>query len=132
MNRCFAAAINAAVVGPDFLHRSSARLVRGHDVIVVEDPAVKNMVGNRRLAKAISDCGWGEFRRQPEYKAAKVGRHLIVIDGWYPSSKTCSSGGHLLAEPSLSTRHWTCPACGTRHDRDINSRRTSWLRQVVP
>ena len=105
----------------DFLHRCSARLVRGYDVIVVEDLAVANMVRNRRLAKAISDCGWGEFRRQLEYKAAKAGRHLIVIDRWYPSSKTCSSCGHLLAELSLSTRHWTCPACGTRHDRDINA-----------
>jgi putative transposase len=56
-----------------------------------------------------------------EYKAARAGRHLIVIDRWYPSSKTCSSCGHLLAELSLSTRTWQCPSCGTRHDRDINA-----------
>ncbi len=105
----------------DFLHRTSARLVRDHDVIVIEDLAVKNMVRNRALAKAISDCGWGEFRRQLEYKAVAAGRHLIVIDRWYPSSKTCSACGHLLAELSLSTRHWTCPECRTRHDRDINA-----------
>src|SRR6266516_2999196 len=105
----------------DFLHRASTRLVRDHDVIVIEDLAVKNMVRNRALAKAISDCGWGEFRRQLEYKAATAGRHVIVIDRWHPSSKTCSSCGHLLAELSLSTRTWQCPSCGIRHDRDINA-----------
>ncbi|GII64896.1 transposase [Sphaerisporangium krabiense] len=105
----------------DFLHRMSTRLVRDHDVIVVEDLAVKNMVRNHKLAKAISDSGWGTFRRQLEYKTAKYGRHLIVIDRWYPSSRTCSACGHLLATLSLNTRHWTCPGCGTRHDRDINA-----------
>src|SRR6266516_5807956 len=105
----------------DFLHRASTRLVRDHDVIVIEDLAVKNMVRNRSLAKAISDCGWGAFRRMFEYKAARAGRHLVVIDRWYPSSKTCSACGHLLAELSLSTRTWQCPSCGTRHDRDINA-----------
>jgi putative transposase len=105
----------------DFLHRTSTRLVRDHDVIVIEDQAVKNMVRNRSLAKAISDCGWGEFRRQLEYKAATSGRHLIVIDRWHPSSKTCSACGHLLAQLSLSTRTWQCPSCGTRNDRDINA-----------
>src|SRR5439155_14405222 len=105
----------------DFLHRASARLVRDHDVIVLEDLAVKNMVRNRSLAKAISDCGWGEFRRQLEYKAATAGRHVIVIDRWYPSSKTCSACGYLLASLSLSTRTWQCPSCGIRHDRDVNA-----------
>ncbi|MEU8803056.1 RNA-guided endonuclease TnpB family protein [Spirillospora sp. NPDC048819] len=105
----------------DFLHRTSTSLVRDADVIVIEDLAVANMVRNRRLARAISDCGWGEFRRMLEYKAARAGRTLIVIDRWYPSSKTCSYCGHLLAELSLSTRHWTCPGCRTRHDRDHNA-----------
>jgi putative transposase len=105
----------------DFLHRTSARLVRDHDVIVIEDLAVKNMVRKRSLAKVISDCGWGTFRAMLEYKAAKAGRHLIVIDRWYPSSETCSACGHLLAELSLKTRTWQCPSCGTRHDRDVNA-----------
>lgn len=105
----------------DFLHRVSTRLVRDHDVIVIEDLAVENMVRNRSLAKAIADSGWGTFRRQLEYKAARAGRRLVVVDRWYPSSKTCSACGHLLAELSLSTRHWTCPSCGTRHDRDVNA-----------
>ena len=105
----------------DFLHRTSARLVRGHDVIVIEDLAVQNMVRNRSLAKAISDCGWGTFRQMLAYKTAKAGRHLIVIVRWYPSSKTCSACGHLLAALSLTTRTWQCPSCRTRHDRDINA-----------
>jgi putative transposase len=105
----------------DFLHRTSARLVRENDVIVIEDLAVKNMVRNRSLARAISDSGWGEFRRQLEYKAARAGRQLIVIGRFYPSSKTCFACGHLLAGLPLSTRAWQCPSCGTRHDRDINA-----------
>jgi putative transposase len=105
----------------DFLHKASTRLVRDHDVIVVEDLAVKNMVRNRSLAKVISDCGWGTFRSMIEYKAAKYGRTVIVVDRWFPSSKTCSACGHLLAVLSLSTRTWHCPSCGTRHDRDINA-----------
>jgi putative transposase len=105
----------------DFLHKASTRLVRGHDVIVLEDLAVTNMVRNRRLAKAISDCGWGTFREMLAYKAARYGRRVIIVDRWYPSSKTCSACGYLLAALSLERRHWTCPSCGTRHDRDHNA-----------
>ena len=105
----------------DFLHRTSTALVRDHDVIVVEDLAVHNMVRNRSLAKAISDCGWGTFRQMLQYKTARAGRHLIVTGRWYPSSKTCSACGHLLASLSLTTRTWQCPSCRTRHDRDINA-----------
>jgi putative transposase len=105
----------------DFLHRASTRLVRSADTIVIEDLNVSGMVRNRRLARVISDCGWGEFRRQLEYKCARAGRELVVIDRWYPSSKTCSACGHRLTELPLSTRHWTCPGCRTRHDRDINA-----------
>jgi putative transposase len=105
----------------DFLHKASTRLVRDHDVIVLEDLAVRNMVRCRPLAKAISDCGWGTFRQMIEYKAARYGRHVIVVDRWYPSSKTCSACGHLLVSLSLGTRQWTCPGCGTRHDRDVNA-----------
>jgi putative transposase len=105
----------------DFLHRASTSLVRKADLIVIEDLAVSNMIRNRHLARAISGCGWGEFRRQLEYKCERYGRHLVVVDRWYPSSKTCSACGHLLADLSLSTRNWRCPSCGTRHDRDINA-----------
>jgi putative transposase len=95
--------------------------VRSADVIAIEDLNIAGMVRNRRLARAVSDAGWGEFRRQLEYKCERAGRTLVVIDRWYPSSKTCSACGHLLAELKLSTRHWTCPGCRTRHDRDHNA-----------
>jgi len=105
----------------DFLHRASIRLVRENDLIVIEDLNVADMVRNRHLARAIAGCGWGEFRRQLAYKCQRYGRRLVVIDRWYPSSKTCSACGHLLTDLSLSTRQWRCPSCGARHDRDINA-----------
>ncbi|GGN06917.1 transposase [Lentzea pudingi] len=105
----------------DFLHRSTTRLVRSADVIVIEDLNIRGMVRNRHLARAISDVSWGEFRRQLEYKCSRTGRALVVIDRWFPSSKLCSTCGHRLTQLSLSSRHWTCPSCRTRHDRDINA-----------
>ncbi|HLR95113.1 MAG TPA: RNA-guided endonuclease TnpB family protein [Jiangellaceae bacterium] len=105
----------------DFLHKTSTDLVRKHDRIGIEDLAVSNMVRNRRLAKAISDAGWAEFRAMLEYKAERAGRQVATVDRFYPSSKTCSTCGHLLATLSLGTRQWTCPGCGTRHHRDTNA-----------
>jgi putative transposase len=105
----------------DFVHKTSTDLVGSHGVIAVEDLAVQNMVRNRSLARAISCSGWAQFRRMLEYKAQRYGRQVVAVDRWYPSSKTCSSCGFLLAELSFSTRTWQCPSCGTRHDRDINA-----------
>ena len=108
----------------DFLHKASTGLVRRFDVIAVEDLQVRNMVRNRSLARAISCTGWAEFRSMLEYKAERCGRMVVAVDRWYPSSKTCSACGHLLAELSLGTRYWACPTCGTRHDRDVNAAKT--------
>lgn len=105
----------------DFLHKTSTGLIRRFDVIAVEDLNVVGMVRNRSLARAISCTGWGEHRRMLEYKAERYGRTVVATDRWYPSSKTCSACGHLLASLSLRTRHWTCPTCGARHDRDVNA-----------
>ena len=105
----------------DFLQKTSTDLIRRFDVLAVEDLAVRNMVRNRKLARAISCTGWAEFRRQLEYKAQRYGRTLVVAGRWFPSSKTCSACGFLLAELSLGTRAWACPACGARHDRDVNA-----------
>lgn len=110
-----------ADVRRDFLHKTSTRLIREHDRIAVEDLAVANMVRNHSLAKSISDSGWADFRAMLAYKAERYGRTLVIVDRWYPSSKTCSECGHLLGTLSLGTRKWTCPGCGTRHDRDINA-----------
>jgi putative transposase len=105
----------------DFLHKLSTRLVRENDQIAVEDLQVRNMVRNRHLARAISCTGWAGLRAMLEYKAQRAGRTVLVVDRWYPSSKTCSACGHLLAGLSLRTRTWRCPSCGARHDRDINA-----------
>ena len=105
----------------DFLHKTSTRLVRENNMIAIENLNVAGMVRNRSLARAISCTGWGEFRRQLKYKCLRAGRDLAITGRWHPSSKTCSACGYRLAELSLSTRHWTCPSCGTRHDRDINA-----------
>jgi IS605 OrfB family transposase len=131
---CVRVVWNQTLAARDFLHRASTRLVRPADMIVIEDLAVRNMVRNRHLARAISDCGWGEFRRQLAYKCERYGRDLVVIGRWYPSSKTCSACGHRLAALSLGTRQWTCPSCGARHDRDLTPRRTSWplVKRFLP
>jgi putative transposase len=105
----------------DFLHKVSTDIVRKYDVIAVEDLAVKNMVKNRSLAKSISDSGWGEFRSMLEYKADWYGKRFVIVDRFYPSSKTCFACGHLLKDLSLRTRRWTCPGCRTLHDRDVNA-----------
>jgi putative transposase len=105
----------------DFLHKLSTRLIRENQTICVESLAVKNMVKNHALAKAISDVGWSEFVSQLEYKAECYGRNLVKIDKWYPSSKRCFDCGHILDSLSLDIRIWTCPECGVVHDRDINA-----------
>jgi putative transposase len=105
----------------DFLHKTSTTFIAAADMIAIEDLAVANMLRNRKLSRVISDAGWAEFRSLLEYKATRAGRRLIVIDRWYPSSKTCSACRYLLPELDLGTRHWTCPACRARHDRDVNA-----------
>jgi putative transposase len=105
----------------DGLHQLTTRLIRENQTVCVESLAVKNLVCNHPLAKAIGDIGWGELVRQLEYKAEWYGRTLVKIDRWYPSSKRCHACGHVLDSLSLDVRQWTCPACGVRHDRDINA-----------
>lgn len=105
----------------NFQHQLSTRLIRENQTICLETLAVKNMVKNHCLAKAIQDVGWSEFVRQLEYKAAWYGRTVVKIDRWYPSSKTCSACGFVLDELGLEVRAWACPQCGTCHDRDINA-----------
>jgi putative transposase len=88
---------------------------------VIEDLSVRNMVRNHHLARAISDAGWRQMRVMLEYKCDWYGRDLVVVDRWYPSSKTCSACGRMAACLPLKVREWECAHCGARHDRDINA-----------
>lgn len=106
----------------DTLHKLSTKLVRNYDLIAIEDLAPKNMVHNHKLARSISDASWGEFRRQLEYKAKWYGKRMVTVDRFYPSSQICSScGARWSGTKDLSVRKWTCPVCGTVHDRDRNA-----------
>jgi putative transposase len=105
----------------DFLHKTSTDLVRRFGGIAIEDLNVSGMVRNRSLAKAISRTGWAQFRAFLTYKTERYGRELGIADRFHPSSKTCSSCGHLLASLSLGTRSWVCPGCGVLHQRDENA-----------
>lgn len=106
----------------DTLHKVSTEIVKTNDVICIEDLAPKNMLKNYRLAQAISDTAWGEFRRQLKYKAEWYGRKIIEIDRFYPSSQLCSVCGYKNEiVKNLSIRKWQCPECGTNHNRDQNA-----------
>ena len=104
-----------------FVHQFTTDLARTKSVIVVEDLNVANMVKNRSLARAISDQGWSEARRQWGYKTKQHGSRLIAADRFFASSKICSACGHRLEKLPLGVRRWTCPACGAEHDRDGNA-----------
>lgn len=105
------------------IHGLTWRLIDDNQVICIEDLNVKGMMRNHKLAKSLSEVNFGECRRLLEYKALWYGRELSVIDRWYPSSKTCSVCGYRYEGLTLNEREWTCPECGTAHDRDVNAAR---------
>ena len=106
------------------LHRATTDLVRGAQVIAIEDLAVKAMargMGRKGFRRSVANAAPGELRRQIAYKAQWSGRTLSVVDRWYPSSKTCSDCGAVNQALQLHQRRWTCPSCGAEHDRDDNA-----------
>ena len=105
----------------DAMHKLTTRLAGTYSEISVEDLNVAGMAKNRRLAKAVMDASFGEFRRQLEYKTARSGAALHVVDRWYPSSKTCSRCGRVKAKLSLAERVYRCDGCGLVMDRDLNA-----------
>ncbi|BFL70100.1 IS200/IS605 family element RNA-guided endonuclease TnpB [Moraxella osloensis] len=107
----------------DFIHKLTTKLVKMYDVICIENLNVKGMVKNRKLSRAISDLSFYEFKRQLIYKANQSGKTVKEVDRFYPSSKTCSHCGFVMAkiDLTLAIRNWQCPSCHTQHDRDINA-----------
>ena len=110
-----------AAIRSDALHKLTSDLTRRFHTIGIEDLNVRGMLKNRHLARSIADMGFFELRRQLEYKTAMRGGQAVVADRFYPSSKTCSECGHKLEELPLAVREWTCPVCGSIHDRDVNA-----------
>jgi len=105
----------------DFLHKVSRKLVDENQVIILEDLNVKGMIKNRKLARSISDVGWGMFKTFVSYKANWANKILILINRFFPSSKQCNGCKEKNTLLSLSDRVWVCPSCGTHHDRDDNA-----------
>ena len=105
----------------DFLHKLSTKLVSENQTIILEDLNVAGMVKNRKLSRAISQQGWGEFRTLCEGKSEKFGRDFRVISRWEPTSQTCSMCGFRWGKIDLSVRSIQCLNCGIQHDRDFNA-----------
>ncbi|MFB7168306.1 RNA-guided endonuclease InsQ/TnpB family protein [Streptomyces sp. NPDC056242] len=104
----------------EFHHQLSTRLIRENQAIAVEDLPVKGLA-RTKLAKSVHDAGWSQFVTMLAYKAARYGRTLIKINQFEPTSQVCSTCGHHDGPKPLHVREWTCPVCGTRHDRDVNA-----------
>ena len=104
-----------------FLNVISTELVRTFDLIVLEDLNVSGMIKNHKLSKSISDASWSSFVSMLGYKCDWYGKMLIKINRFFPSSKTCSNCGHKEDQMPLNIREWTCPSCGSKHDRDLNA-----------
>ncbi|MFD6230069.1 RNA-guided endonuclease TnpB family protein [Streptomyces sp. NPDC060232] len=114
----------------DLLDQFTTRLVRENQVLVVEDLPIINLMrgatgkGRRRKAglnRSITDAAWGELLRQLQYKCARYGRTLVVVDRFFPSTRRCSACHSKRPKMDVSVREWTCAECGTAHDRDTNA-----------
>jgi len=105
----------------DFLQKLSTKLIRENQTICLEDLNITDMLKNHKLAKAISNVSWYEFKRQLTYKSEWYGRNLLFIGQFKPSSKICSVCGEINKNLKLQHREWTCAKCNTFHDRDINA-----------
>ncbi len=106
----------------DFHHKLSRVIADNCTAFICEDLAVKNMMKNRHLAKAIASVGWSQFLMMVKYKMERAGKYFRKVSRWYPSSQTCGCCGYKNADvKDLAVRKWVCPKCGTLHYCDINA-----------
>lgn len=106
----------------DMHHKLSLKLTCENQAIALEDLNILGMVKNHKLARAISDAGWGQFVSMLEYKGELYGCQLRRLDRFFPSSKRCSNCGYIKQDlTKLNIREWDCPECSTHHDRDVNA-----------
>lgn len=107
----------------DFIHQQTAKLVNNSHVasFAVETLNIKGMVRNHKLARSITDCGWGHFIQALKYKCERLGKNVLCLDRFAPSSKRCSCCGHIADKMPLSVRTWRCPVCLSEWDRDVNA-----------
>ncbi len=111
-----------ANIRKDFLHKLSTKLVKTYDIICIENLNIKGLMQNHKLSKSFQDVSLYEFTRQLEYKSKWYGKTISKVDRFYSSSQICSNCGFKNSDvKNLSIREWTCPECGTHHDRDVNS-----------
>jgi putative transposase len=106
----------------DFHHKLSTAIIRENQAVTVEDLSVKGLA-RTRLAKSVHDAGWSSFTGMLKYKAALYGREFRKVSRWEPTSQVCSACGVKDGPKPLHVREWTCAACGTTHDRDVNAAR---------
>lgn len=110
-----------AHIRKDAAHKLTTSLVKNHTLMAIEDLHVSGMLKNHKLAQAVADSNFAEIRRQLSYKAQWHGTHLVVVNRFYPSSKTCSACGYIKDELSLRERTYICQSCGLVLDRDVNA-----------
>ena len=104
-----------------YIHYVVNKLLTSYDSIFMEDLNVQGMLRNHHLAKAIQEVGFYKFKEILTNKALVNNKQVVSVDMFYPSSKTCHNCGYKKEDLKLSDREWTCPQCGTKHDRDINA-----------
>lgn len=105
----------------DLIHKATTEIVRHNMVVAIEDLNAKGMMSNHKLASSLSNCGFGMIRRFLEYKCARYGTLLLMVNRWFPSSKMCSGCGHVKEKLSLSEREYICEECGLVIGRDDNA-----------